>query len=94
MRNSRSNHPSTTLGDFVRKRKHLFWSTKNYDGLSKGAVIEAVLNYGDMEDVRALIALIGMREVAQIFREHTNRPRVNYHPDIKHYFELYFRKYA
>lgn len=83
-----------TLGDFVRKRKHLFWSTKNYDGLSKGAVIEAVLNYGDMEDVRALIALLGIQDVAKIFREQTNRPRVNYLPEVRHYFQLYFKKYA
>lgn len=94
MRSPRSDRRSTTLGNFVRKRKHLFWSTKNYDGLSKGAVIEAVLNYGDMEDVRALIALIGIREVAQIFRERINRPRVNYDPKIVRYFSLYFKKYA
>lgn len=83
-----------TIGDFVRARKHLFWSTRNYDGLSNGAVIEAVLNYGDMKDVRALIALLGIQEVARIFREQTNRPRVNYRPEVQHYFQLYFRKYA
>lgn len=83
-----------TVGDFVKQRKHLFWSTRNYDGLSKGAVIEAVLNYGDMEDVRALITLLGIREVASIFREQTNRPRVNYRPEVRHYFQLYFQKYA
>ena len=50
-----------TIGDFVKKRKHLFWSTKNYDGLSKEAVVEGVLNYGDMNDVRELIALLGIQ---------------------------------
>ena len=65
------------LGDFVRKRKHLFWSTRNYDGLSIGAVVEGILNYGDMNDVRELISLLGMQEVAKIFHEHTNRPRIN-----------------
>ena len=83
-----------TVGDFVKKRKHLFWSTRNYNGLSTGAVVEAVLNYGDMDDVRALIALLGIREVARIFYEHTNRPRVNYDPKIIHYFSLFFQKYA
>ena len=82
------------IGDFVRKRKYLFWSTKNYDGLSNEAVVEGVLNYGDMNDVRELIALLGMREVAKIFRENTNRARVNYRPEIVNYFRLYFRKYA
>ncbi|MBI4449807.1 hypothetical protein HY634_02000 [Candidatus Uhrbacteria bacterium] len=83
-----------TLGGFVKKRKHLFWSTKNYDGLSTRAVVEAVLNYGDMDDVRALIALLGIQEVARTFSENTNRARVNYRPEIVHYFRLYFQKYA
>ncbi len=82
------------IGDFVRKRKHLFWSTKNYDGLSNGAVVEGVLNYGDMNDVRELISLLGMQEVAKIFHENTNRPRVNYRPEVVNYFKLYFQKYA
>lgn len=83
-----------TTADFVRKRKYLFWSTKNYDGLSNGAIVEAVLNYGDMSDVRELIELLGIQEVAKIFRENTNRPRINYDPKIVNYFSLYFKKYA
>ena len=83
-----------TIGDFVKKRKHLFWSTKNYDGLSKEAVVEGVLNYGDMNDVRELIALLGIQEVAKIFRENINRARINYRPEVVNYFQLYFQKYA
>ncbi|MBI4993017.1 MAG: hypothetical protein HZC26_02690 [Candidatus Magasanikbacteria bacterium] len=83
-----------TTGDFVKKRKHLFWSTKNYDGLSNGVVVEAILNYGDMKDVRELIALLGIREVAKVFRANTNRVRINYRPEIVNYFRLYFQKYA
>ena len=82
------------ISDFVRKKKHLFWSTKNYDGLSKEAVVEGVLNYGDMDDVRELVALLGMKEVAKIFYENTNRARVNYRPEVVNYFQLYFQKYA
>lgn len=83
-----------TIGDFVRKRKHLFWSTKNYDGLSNEAVVEGVLNYGDMNDVKELISLLGIQKVSKIFHEQTNRPRINYRPEIKNYFQLYFQKYA
>ena len=82
------------IGNFVRKRKYLFWSTRNYDGLSNGAVVEGVLNYGDMKDVRELIALLGIQEVAKIFHKNTNRARVNYRPEIVNYFQLYFQKYA
>lgn len=83
-----------TIGDFVQKRKHLFWSTKNYDGLSKEAIVEAILNYGDMNDVRELISLLGLREVAEIFYKQTHRMRINYDPKIVNYFSLYFQKYA
>lgn len=86
-----------TLGDFTRQKKHLFWSTNNYDGLSEGAVVEAILNYGDMNDVRELISLLGMREVAKIFREKSKKSemgRQNYRPEIINYFRLYFQKYA
>ena len=31
-------------------------------------MVEGILNYGDMNDVRELIALLGMQEVAKIFR--------------------------
>lgn len=86
-----------TVEDFVKKRKYLFWSTKNYAGLSKEAVVEAILNYGSMDDVRELISLLGIKEVAKIFREKSKKSKVgrqNYFPKIINYFSLYFRKYA
>ncbi len=86
-----------TLGEFVQKRKYLFWSTKNYDGLSKEAVVEAILNYGDMKDVRELISLLGILDVAKIFREKSKKSkagRQNYRPEVINYFKLYFQKYA
>jgi hypothetical protein len=84
-----------TLGNFVKKRKYLFWSTNNYDGLSKEAVVEGILNYGDMDDVRELISLLGIQEVAKIFRaQTTHRTRINYDPKILNYFSLFFKKYA
>lgn len=85
---------STKLGDFVKKRKYLFWSTKNYDGLDAAAVLEGVLNYGDMDDVRELLKLIGIKEAAKIFYRDTHRTRVNYDRKIVNYFTLYFNRYA
>jgi hypothetical protein len=83
------------LGEFVKKRRGLFWSTKNYDGLSEAVVVEGILNYGDMDDVRELIKLLGIQKVARIFYENTtNRTRVNYDPKIVNYFSLFFKKHA
>ncbi len=87
---------SMTLGDFVRKRKYLFWSTKNYDGLSPAAVVEGVLNYGDWDDVQTMIKILGMQKTAAIFYKKSvpdKFGRQNYRPEIKNYFRLYFNKY-
>jgi len=80
--------------DIIKEKPYLVWHTKNYEGLSDESVVEAVLNYGDMDDVRRLIKILGVKRVAAIFRERSNRQRCNYRSDVRHYFQLYFAKYA
>jgi len=84
------------IHEFIKKRKHLIWWTKNWDGLDDEAIVEAVLNYGDWDDVQELFDILGIKRVAEIFREQTapERMRCNYRSDIKHYFNLYFNKHA
>ncbi len=82
------------IHEFVRSRKELFWSTKNYDGLDNDAIVETILNYGDWEDVKTLFSIIGLGEVARVFRSHVGRRRGNYNKKVAHYFDLYFNKYA
>lgn len=83
-----------TVVDFVKKNKDIFWSTDNYDELSNEAVVESVLNYGDMKEVNEIIHIIGLKETAQIFKNQISQSRTNYRPEIKNYFQLYFNKYA
>ena len=88
-------HPETTINEFAKKRKYLFWSTKNIDALNAEAIVEAILNYGDWDDVQGLIAILGIKEVARIFRSQTtNRFRINYDRKIVNYFRMFFKKYA
>lgn len=82
------------LKEFIKVRPHLIWYVKNRENLSVESIVEHTLNYGDWDDVQKLISILGIDETATIFREQTNRPRVNYHPKTKHYFNLYFNKYA
>ena len=83
------------IHDFIKKHPYLVWSTQNYDKLSEAAIVEAVLNYGDFDDVQELFSILGIKKVAEIFREQTtNRQRINYDDKIRHYFSLYFNKYA
>ena len=84
------------IHSFIKKRKYLIWYTKNWDGLSEDSIVEATLNYGDWDDVQELFSILGIKRVAEIFRQQTapERRRCNYPKDIKHYFNLYFNKYA
>ena len=82
---------------FIEKRPHLVWYTQNYENLSLESIVEAVLNYGNWDDFQALIKILGIREVAKIFRKKSKPSKIgrqNYHPKIINYFNLYFNKYA
>lgn len=83
-----------TLKTFVKKRPYLFWYTKNYNSLSPEAVVEAVLNYGDFDDVKKMFAILGIKKIAKIFGRQIKQKRVNYSPQIINYFKRYFNKYA
>ncbi len=85
-----------TIQEFIKERPYLVWYTKNYDRLSEGSIVEATLNYGDFDDVKKLIEILGIQRVAAIFRDQTDprRTRVNYRPEIIHYFNLYFDAHA
>jgi len=83
-----------TINDFIKKRPHLIWYTKDYDKLSPEAIVEAVLNYGDWDDVKKVIEILGIKKTASIFRKKSKQKRCNYRPEVKNYFRLYFKKYA
>lgn len=85
-----------TIHDFIKKRKYLIWYTKNFDGLSPESIVEATLNYGNWDDVLALIKILGIKKIARIFAKQTNphRMRINYHPKTVHFFKLYFNRHA
>lgn len=83
-----------TIQEFIKRRPHLIWYVKNYDALDEASIVEHTLNYGDWDDVQKMLKILGMKKTAKIFREYAFRKRTNYYPDIRHYFNLYFNKYA
>ncbi|MEK9183355.1 MAG: hypothetical protein AAB849_02500 [Patescibacteria group bacterium] len=86
-----------TLHDFIKKRKYLIWWVKDYEKLDDAAIVEATLNYGDWDDVKDLIKILGIKEVAKIFRAKSKPSKLgrqNYSVKTKHFFTLYFNKYA
>ena len=84
----------STINEFIKRRPYLIWYTKDFDNLSEEAIMEAVLNYGDFDDVKKMVSILGIKKAASIFRIQLRRKRSNYRPEIKNYFQLYFKKYA
>lgn len=85
------------LSEFIKKRPYLIWWTKSYDTVNAEAVVEATLNYGEWDDVQTLIGILGMKEIASIFRSHiqsSTAGRQNYAPKTKRFFSLYFDRHA
>jgi len=82
------------IKDFIAARKQFVWYVKDPRNLSNDAIVEAVLNYGDWDDVQELIRILGIDTVAEIFERRSNQRRCNYNQKTKHYFHLYFQKHA
>jgi hypothetical protein len=84
------------LKDFIREQSALFWysSGDKAETVSDELLVETILNYGDMEAVRKLLKVMGVRQTAAIFRGMTGRKQLNYFPEIWNFFNLYFNRYA
>ncbi len=87
----------TTRSEYISSHRALFWSVgdDNLSGISDVLLVEAILNYGTLEDVRALIELLGLVKVALVVRKtFHNRTRHNYFPEVANFFNLYFNRHA
>ena len=84
------------LKNFIRANGALFWYTPEDKGekVTDELLVETMLNYGTLDQIKELFELMGIRTVAEIFRNMTGRKKMNYFPVIWNYFDLYFDKYA
>ena len=67
----------TELQKYLTKKRYLAWWVKDIQKLSEAAAVEAVLNYGDWNDVQKIIKILGANKVAQIFFKESSKPRQN-----------------
>jgi len=90
---------SLEIKKYIDDRQYLFWyspSPKN-ETVSDDLLVEIVLNYGNMDDVKELFKVMSIRNVANIFFNSINkseRRKGNYHELTINYFTLLFNKYA
>jgi len=84
---------------FISEQRDLFWFVpeSGLDRMSDAVLVETILNYGSLEAVRSLIALLGMEAVAREFARTAlgiGRRHHNYHELTRHFFHHVFKRYA
>lgn len=84
----------STVQDIILSKPHLLWHVKDPSKLSEEAVLEAVLNYGDWDDVKNFIKIKGVKQTAKLFEKTNDKLRSNYLSAVGHYFIRFFKKYA
>ena len=85
-----------TREQFIEKNSSLFWYTpqdKKSD-VNDTLLIERVLNDGSLSDFSELTKLLGARKIAEIFFSLKGREKLNYYPEIYHFYSLLLAKYA
>jgi hypothetical protein len=87
---------SPEIKEFIRQHSNLFWyiPEDKKEEISNEVLVEFILNYGDMNDVRKLIKIIGMERLSMIFSGLHGRKRLNYYPEIYNFFSILVKKYA
>jgi len=89
------NH-SPEIKAFIREHSALFWYTPEdkKEEISEELLVEMILNYGDLEAIQKLIKLMGIKKVSSVFFNAKGRKKLNYFPEIYHFFSLFFTRYA
>lgn len=87
---------NSEIKSFIKEKSSLFWSVPEAEKeeVSPSLLVETILNYGTLDDVRKLFKLMGIKEVSRIFFSAKGRQKLNYYPEIYHFFSLVFKNYA
>jgi len=84
------------LKDFINEHPAFFWYSPGDKGetVSDELLVESVLNYGTMEEIRNFFNIMGLQNAATVFKNMKGRKKLNIYPEIRNYFKLYFNRYA
>lgn len=87
---------SPEIKEFIYQHSNLFWYTpedKKGD-ISHEFLVENIMNYGDFDDVKKLIQILGMARLAEIFKNLHGRKKLNYYPEMYHFLSALIQRYA
>ncbi len=87
---------SPDIKQFIREHSNLFWYTpeQNKEEISPEFLVETILNYGDLQSVKQLFTILGPDKFAEIFSGLEGRKKLNYYPEIYHFFSILVNKNA
>lgn len=87
---------SPEVKEFIRQHSSLFWyiPEDKKEEISEDVLVEFILNYGNLDDVKTLFRILGIQETARTFFAAKGRRKMNYFPEIYNFFYLYFKKNA
>lgn len=84
------------LKSFIRHHSNFFWyiPEDKKEDIHPELLLETILNYGSLDDIKLLFQDMGKKESAKVFFNAEGRKKLNYYPEIYNFFSLYFKKYA
>ncbi|MEQ6121649.1 hypothetical protein [Reichenbachiella sp. MALMAid0571] len=88
-----------TRSEYITKHQGLFWYTPKdkLADISDSFLVETILNYGSLDDVKELFRVMGIKNAAKVFFDSialSERRKNNYHELTLNYFTLLFDQYA
>jgi hypothetical protein len=89
-----TNHPE--IRKFINEHSALFWyiPEQKKEEVSHELLVETILNYGSLEEIKQLFGILGIQEVSKIFFNAKGRKKLNYFPEIHNLFSIYFKRNA
>lgn len=84
------------LFQLVKTSRPLFWSIgeNHLQDLNESSVVETILNYGNLNQVKHLFQVLGTQKVAAIFYSQVSQKRNNYYPQVSNFFDKYFKRHV
>lgn len=81
---------------FINHHSNLFWYVPGdkKEEISHELLVETIFNYGNLNDVRQLIIVMGIKRLSDIFSGIKGRQKLNYYPEMYHFFNVLINKYA
>jgi len=87
---------SPEIKDFILHHSNLFWYIPGdkKEEISHELLVETIFNYGNLNDVRQLISIMGIDCLSDIFSGIKGRKKLNYYPEMYHFYSVLISKYA